>query len=256
MTTAARTPRRRASASRRSRRPAPRCTRRRRHTRASPPNALRRHSLLDGVEPDPVGITSWAQPWVPLWLEYEFVRRRAPRARRDRRLAPWHCRCELADPAARPRPPDALAVSGRVPLTTGPAEALAGGIARYVDRGGRARSQGRRRSRRRGQERTARARAARPDRSICSAPRSMACARRCSACRICSVRARDAAGAIAARRQRRLPRLVTAGALTLLRARVDRRVRPHARSRPGGRRRADTADDRPTRPRRCAGRRG
>jgi len=39
---------------------------------------LRRHSLLAGVEPDPVGFTSWAQPWVPLWLDYEFVVRRAP----------------------------------------------------------------------------------------------------------------------------------------------------------------------------------
>ena len=39
---------------------------------------VRRHSLLDGVEPDPVGITSWAQPWVPLWIDYELSVKRMP----------------------------------------------------------------------------------------------------------------------------------------------------------------------------------
>jgi hypothetical protein len=32
---------------------------------------LRRHSLFEGVEPDPVAITAWSQPWVPIWLEWE-----------------------------------------------------------------------------------------------------------------------------------------------------------------------------------------
>lgn len=32
---------------------------------------LRRHSIYQGVEPDPVAITTWSQPWVPLWLEWE-----------------------------------------------------------------------------------------------------------------------------------------------------------------------------------------
>ena len=32
---------------------------------------LRRFSLVRGVDPDPVGITAWSQPWVPLWLEWE-----------------------------------------------------------------------------------------------------------------------------------------------------------------------------------------
>jgi hypothetical protein len=30
-----------------------------------------RHSLYEGVEPDPVGVTTWSQPWIPLWLEWE-----------------------------------------------------------------------------------------------------------------------------------------------------------------------------------------
>ncbi len=32
---------------------------------------LRRHSAYTGVEPSPVGVTAWSQPWVPLWLEWE-----------------------------------------------------------------------------------------------------------------------------------------------------------------------------------------
>ena len=34
---------------------------------------LRRHSLLDGVEPGLVALTSWAQPWIPAWLEWELT---------------------------------------------------------------------------------------------------------------------------------------------------------------------------------------
>ena len=32
---------------------------------------LRRFSLVKGADPDPVGVTAWSQPWVPLWLEWE-----------------------------------------------------------------------------------------------------------------------------------------------------------------------------------------
>jgi hypothetical protein len=93
---------------------------------------LRRHSLLDGVEPDPVGITSWAQPWVPMWLDYEFVVRRAPA---PGELVGWRLGTvdsELVDPAAAPAMPDALTVAGRVPLTVGPADTIARNIDRYV----------------------------------------------------------------------------------------------------------------------------
>ncbi|NBE29635.1 hypothetical protein GVY41_01300 [Frigidibacter albus] len=34
---------------------------------------LRRFSLFEGRDPSPVGITSWAQPWCPVWLEWEAV---------------------------------------------------------------------------------------------------------------------------------------------------------------------------------------
>ena len=34
---------------------------------------LRRFSLVQGVDPDPVGVTAWSQPWVPLWIEWELA---------------------------------------------------------------------------------------------------------------------------------------------------------------------------------------
>lgn len=33
---------------------------------------LLRYSLYHGADPDPVAITTWAQPWVPIWLEWEL----------------------------------------------------------------------------------------------------------------------------------------------------------------------------------------
>ncbi len=35
-------------------------------------DALRGFSLYRGADPDPVGVTTWAQPWVPLWVEWEL----------------------------------------------------------------------------------------------------------------------------------------------------------------------------------------
>ena len=32
---------------------------------------LHRFSLVKGADPDPVGVTAWSPPWVPLWLEWE-----------------------------------------------------------------------------------------------------------------------------------------------------------------------------------------
>jgi hypothetical protein len=33
---------------------------------------LRKFSLYNGADPDLVGVTTWAQPWVPMWLEWEL----------------------------------------------------------------------------------------------------------------------------------------------------------------------------------------
>ena len=32
---------------------------------------LRKFSLYQGADPDLVGVTTWAQPWVPMWIEWE-----------------------------------------------------------------------------------------------------------------------------------------------------------------------------------------
>ncbi|SIO33744.1 hypothetical protein SAMN05444722_1516 [Rhodovulum sp. ES.010] len=41
--------------------------------RAEISDELRRFSLLDGRDPSPVAITNWAQPWAPVWLEWEVA---------------------------------------------------------------------------------------------------------------------------------------------------------------------------------------
>jgi hypothetical protein len=34
---------------------------------------LRKFSLYQGADPDLVGVTTWAQPWVPMWIEWEAM---------------------------------------------------------------------------------------------------------------------------------------------------------------------------------------
>lgn len=34
---------------------------------------LRRFSIIEGIDPSPVGVTSWSQPWCPIWLEWEVA---------------------------------------------------------------------------------------------------------------------------------------------------------------------------------------
>ncbi|MGH6689523.1 MAG: hypothetical protein ACREF4_02435, partial [Gammaproteobacteria bacterium] len=85
---------------------------------------LRRFSLVAGVDADPVGVTAWSQPWVPLWLEWE-----ASLDGTDR-LEAWRLdavdldvRDENAPPAGAP-----LTFAGRSALHTGAAVALAAAI--------------------------------------------------------------------------------------------------------------------------------
>ena len=93
--------------------------------------ALRDHSLLAGVDPSPVGVTAWAQPWSPMWLEYEVeVRSGGVAAAADwtlgqTDLAPR----ENTDPAAG----EVVAtVTARVPLASATATALGEAVAAYV----------------------------------------------------------------------------------------------------------------------------
>jgi hypothetical protein len=84
---------------------------------------LRRFSLVAGVDVDPVGLTAWAQPWVPLWLEWEVELRVTDR------LDGWHLGAvdlEPDDTAESDVPPRRIA--GRSPLHGGTATTLAAAI--------------------------------------------------------------------------------------------------------------------------------
>jgi hypothetical protein len=94
---------------------------------------IREHSVLEGVEPSPVGVTAWAQPWSPMWLEFSVeVHSTGPSAAT---AAAWALAQtdlvpgEGTDPGAAPT---VVTVSSRVPLTTGAATALGGAVAAYV----------------------------------------------------------------------------------------------------------------------------
>lgn len=95
--------------------------------------AVREHSHARGVEPSPVAITAWAQPWSPMWLEFA-VEVASTGATADTAAA-WALGQTDLEPAAGTDPaaaPTVATVSSRVPLTTGPASALGGAVARYV----------------------------------------------------------------------------------------------------------------------------
>ena len=82
---------------------------------------LHRFSIVKGVDPDPVGVTAWSQPWVPLWLEWE-VEVATPA---EPSLDGWSLadvdleRDEGTAPAVAPR-----TFQGRTLLTTGAATTL------------------------------------------------------------------------------------------------------------------------------------
>jgi hypothetical protein len=84
---------------------------------------LRRFSLAVGAHPDPVAVTAWTQPWVPLWLEWELT------IAAGDRFEGWTLGAvDLDPPADSPAPPFARVISGRSPLTTGVATTLGAAI--------------------------------------------------------------------------------------------------------------------------------
>ena len=93
---------------------------------------LRRFSLVQGVDPDPVGVTAWSQPWIPLWLEWEL-----DLALSDR-LDGWALGSVDVETVApfggegAPATPIARTLTGRSMLTTGTATALAGAVRTWL----------------------------------------------------------------------------------------------------------------------------
>ncbi|MBI5721694.1 MAG: hypothetical protein HZC37_28810 [Burkholderiales bacterium] len=89
---------------------------------------LRRFSLVKGVDPDPVGVTTWAQPWVPMWLEWEVkVEGLDPPA-----LEAWRLATIDLEHAGSTVPGGTLVLTGRSLLTTGVATTLHHAIADWL----------------------------------------------------------------------------------------------------------------------------
>jgi hypothetical protein len=84
---------------------------------------LRRFSLVVGTDPDPVGVTAWSQPWIPLWLEWEAALDVADR------FDGWALQ-EVDDELVQGANPPTTrrTFRGRSPLTTGTATTLGAAI--------------------------------------------------------------------------------------------------------------------------------
>lgn len=88
---------------------------------------VRRFSVYAGVDPDPVAVTLWSQPWVPLWLDWEAeLTETGP-------LPAWslgQVDLEPPEPTTRGR---VIAHTGRSVLTTGVATTMAAAITGYLE---------------------------------------------------------------------------------------------------------------------------
>jgi hypothetical protein len=95
-------------------------------TAAQVADQLRRFSAFQGVDPDPVAVTAWAQPWIPLWLEWEI------QLVVTDRLAGWALGPVDLAPAGEQAAPLTRTVAGRSLLTTGAATALASAVTEWL----------------------------------------------------------------------------------------------------------------------------
>ncbi len=94
---------------------------------------LREHSVLANVEPSPVGITAWAQPWAPQWLEFSVEV--CSTGVSPTTTSSWQLGQTDLEPATGYDPstsPPVRTCTARVPLTTGTAAAVGAAVARYV----------------------------------------------------------------------------------------------------------------------------
>ena len=86
-------------------------------------DAVRPASLVDGKDVSPVGVTRWAQPWVPLWCDWEL------QLRVDDRLGRWTLGPIDYDTEAPDAPPESeRTLRGRTLLVSAAAKALAAQI--------------------------------------------------------------------------------------------------------------------------------
>jgi hypothetical protein len=90
---------------------------------------LRRASLAEGDDVSPVGLTRWAQPWIPLWCDWEL------QLRVDDALDRWvlgPIDLEVAPKSAADAPGDARVVRGRALLATATTRQLAAQIRQWL----------------------------------------------------------------------------------------------------------------------------
>ncbi|MGJ7497165.1 hypothetical protein ACSFA8_19045 [Variovorax sp. RT4R15] len=91
---------------------------------------VRKFSLYKGVDPDLVGVTTWAQPWVPMWLEWELkVEGLDPPT-----LAAWQLGAIDLESAGTVFDGDSATLRGRAQLTTGAAGTLHDAITDWLKR--------------------------------------------------------------------------------------------------------------------------
>ena len=81
---------------------------------------FRRFSLYKGADPDLVAVTTWAQPWVPLWLEWQVVVEGVDPAA----FAAWRLGAVDVEHDAASIDGGTVTLRGRALLTTGAAKSL------------------------------------------------------------------------------------------------------------------------------------
>jgi len=81
---------------------------------------LRKFSLYKGADPDLVGVTTWAQPWVPMWIEWEV----AIEGLDPPTLQSWQLGAVDLDNATATIAGDTATLRGRALLTGGAARTL------------------------------------------------------------------------------------------------------------------------------------
>jgi hypothetical protein len=88
---------------------------------------LAAHSIVKGTPPSPVAITTWRQPWVPLWVEWRVV------LEGGATLDGWRLGDLDHERVETPLPTIRRTFLGRSPLGSGTSKALHAGIRRWLE---------------------------------------------------------------------------------------------------------------------------
>jgi hypothetical protein len=99
-----------------------------RQTQMQVADELRKFSLYKGVDPDLVGVTTWAQPWIPMWLEWEVKVEGLDPATLDA----WRLASIDLEHTAPDIDGGTATLRGRALLTTGAANTLHDAISDYL----------------------------------------------------------------------------------------------------------------------------